>query len=116
MSPTIQNEESRCIYCGVVQKFKKLIFKDWARSEKKKKKTTKKQASILFLHFAAGVLFLLDDYLKEEKYLFVEDISEHNKAFLTQGCCHAHKNIFMDKLTNIFQKVSHEKTQISYSR
>ena len=46
------------------------------------------------MHFAAGVLFLLDDYLKEENFLSVEDIAEHNEACSTQGCCPAHKNIF----------------------
>jgi len=33
------------------------------------------------LQFAAGVLFLLDNYLKEEKYLYLEGIPEHNEAF-----------------------------------
>ena len=57
----------------------------------KTKQQRNKQA--LFLQFVAGVLFLLDNYLKEEKYLYLQGISEHNEAFSMQGCCHAHKNI-----------------------
>ena len=72
--------------------------------QSQKNKTTMKQAIAFFssLLFAAEVLFLLDNYLKEEKHLYLEDISEHNKAFSKQGW-QAHKNIFMDKLTNILQ-------------
>ena len=63
----------------------------------------------------ARVVFALDDYLKAEKYLYIDSISENNEAFSMQSICHAHKNIFMDKLMYILQKVSNKKTQVSYS-
>ena len=81
---------------------------------KTRNRTTKKQAT-LFLQFAAGVLFLLDNYLKEEKYLYLEGIPEHNEAFKRKVVV-MHTKHFLDKLTNILQKVSHKKTHISYSR
>ena len=90
--------------------------KNQSLSQTQRQKTKQQNQTSVFLQFAAEVLFLLDNNLKEEKCLYSEAISEHNKSFSTQGCCHAHKNIFMDKLMNILQKVSHEKAQISYSR
>ena len=71
---------------------------------KTKNKTTMKQAKAYILFFAVCYwgLYLSDHYLKEEKHLYLEDISDYNKAFLKQGW-QAHKNIFMDKLTNILQ-------------
>jgi len=42
----------------------------------------------LFSQFAAGVLFLLDNYLKEETYLYLEGIPEHNEAFKRKGVMH----------------------------
>ena len=63
----------------------------------------------------AKVVFALDDYLKAEKYLYIDSISENKEDFSMQSICHAHKNIVMDKLMYILQKVSNKKTQVSYS-
>ena len=83
-SPAIKKEEStsRCIILWGCPKIRK--SRRWRQTRRQKNRTSKKAASA-FLQFAAGVLFLLDNYLKEEKHTYLNDISEHNKAFSMQG-------------------------------
>jgi len=51
------------------------------RKTRRQKTEHQRKKQALSLQFAAGVLFLLDNYLKEEKYLYLEGIPEHNEAF-----------------------------------
>ena len=78
-SPTIKKEESRCIILWGCPKIRK--SRRWRQTRRQKNRTSKKAASAFFLQFAAGVLFLLDNYLKRRKILYLEDIPEHNEAF-----------------------------------
>ena len=56
----------------------------------------------------------MDNYLKEEKYLYLEDISEHNKAFSMQDCCHAHKNISGQDDEHLAEGLSRKDTNILF--
>jgi len=76
--PTIKKEESRCIILWGCLKIRK--SRRWRQTRRQKTKQQRNKQA-LFLQFAAGVLFLLDNYLKEEKYLYLEGIPEHNEAF-----------------------------------
>jgi len=65
-SPTIQNEQSWCVIlwgCSKIQKTRRL------RQTRRQKTEHQRKKQALPLQFAAGILFLLDNYLKEEKYV-----------------------------------------------
>ena len=87
---------------------KKEEIQNWGA--KTNNKTTKKQASVIFCISLLGFYFYWMIIWKKKIFCLLKTLQNITKLVQRKVVVHT-KTFFMDKLTNILQKVSHEKTQ-----
>ena len=78
-SPTIKKEESRCIILWGCPKIRK--SRRWRQTQRQKKQNIKESSKRFFCSSLLEFYFYWIIIWKEEKYLYLEDIPEHNEAF-----------------------------------